>query len=188
MPENVQEIINRIKEGDQAAFRELVEAYRQSAFSLAFRIVCDEEEARDVVQESFIKIWIKIGTYDPSQKFTTWMYRIITNNAIDKVRQLKRRRLVSIEKVQGRIEKKNAGSTGNDYENAEIARLITHLAEGLPEKQQLVFILRDIQGVDSGEVEKILDLSADSVKSNLYHARKAIREKLVRYDLYEGRL
>ncbi len=187
MPGNEQEIIKKIKEGDQVAFRELVEAYRQSAFSLAFRIVCDEEEARDVVQESFIKIWIKIGTYDPSQKFTTWMYRIITNSAIDKVRQLQRRRLVSIEKVQGRIEKKNADSSSNADDNAEIARLIRHLAEGLPEKQQLVFILRDIQGVESDEVEKILDLSAESVKSNLYHARKAIREKLIRAHLYEGR-
>ena len=187
MPENVQEIIKRIKEGDQAAFRELVEAYRQSAFSLAFRIVCDEEEARDVVQESFIKIWIKIGTYDISQKFQTWMYRIITNSAIDKVRQMKRRRLVSIEKVQDRIENKDAGSFGNEDDNADIARLIRHLADGLPEKQQLVFILRDIEGVESDEVGKILDLSADSVKSNLYHARKTIREKLVRANLYEGR-
>jgi RNA polymerase sigma-70 factor (ECF subfamily) len=175
-----QEIIDRIKKGDQAAFRRIVEDYRQQAFSMAFRILCNEEEARDIVQESFVKIWQKIGTYDMTQKFSTWMYKIVANGAIDRLRQIKKHKQVNLEKVIMKIDYQNLELTQIEDDNKETAQLISLLAEGLPEKQQMVFILRDLQGVDSAEVRQILNLSETSVKSNLYHARKAIKEKLLK--------
>jgi RNA polymerase sigma-70 factor (ECF subfamily) len=177
---NLQEIIERVKKGDQAAFRRIVEEYRQQAFSMAFRITCDEEEARDVVQDSFIKIWQKIETYDMSQKFSTWLCRIVANSAIDRMRQIKRQNLVNLEQAIGRIDHLNVDNTQKEDDNKETARLIRWLAEGLPEKQQLVFIMRDLEGIDSPEVMKILNMSETSVKSNLYHARITIREKLLK--------
>jgi RNA polymerase sigma-70 factor (ECF subfamily) len=176
---DLQDIIKRIKKGDQAAFRSIVEEYRQQAFSMAFRIVCNEEEARDVVQESFIKIWLKIETYDMTQQFSTWLYKIVANSAIDRMRQIKRHNLVNIEKVISKIDHLNLDITQMEDDNMETARLIRWIAEGLPEKQQMVFILRDLQGIDSPEVQQILNLSETTVKSNLYHARRAIREKLL---------
>jgi RNA polymerase sigma-70 factor, ECF subfamily len=177
---DLDKIIERIKEGDQAAFRKLVEEYRQQAFSMAFRIVCDEEEARDIVQESFIKIWQKIGTYNMSMKFSTWLYRIVANSAIDRMRQIKRHNHVGLENVIGQIDYMNLDNDQTEFDNKETASLIRWLAEGLPEKQQLVFILRDLEGIDSPEVRKILNMSENSVKSNLYHARLAIREKMLK--------
>jgi len=177
---DLQEIIERIKKGDQAAFRSIVEEYRQQAFSMAFRITCDEEDARDVVQDSFIKIWQKIETYDMTQKFSTWLYKIVANSAIDRMRQIKRHNLVKIENVMSTIDHINLDITQKEDDNKETARLIMWLAEGLPEKQKIVFILRDLQGVDSSEVQQILNMSETSVKSNLYHARIAIREKLLK--------
>ena len=177
---DLQEIIIRIKKGDQAAFRKIVEEFRQQAFSMAFRILCNEEESRDVVQESFIKVWQKIGTYDMSQKFSTWLYKIVANSAIDRMRLIKRQNLVNIEKVIGKIDFQNLDSFQTEVDNNETAQLIMWIAEGLPEKQKIIFILRDLQGVDSSEVQQILKLSETSVKSNLYHARRAIREKLLK--------
>ena len=177
---DLQEIIERVKKGDQAAFRKIVEEYRQQAFSMAFRILCDEEEARDVVQDSFIKIWQKIGTYDMTQKFSTWLYKIVANSAIDRMRQIKRHNLVNLDKVISQIDHLNFDDTQTEGDNKETARLIRWLAEGLPEKQMLVFILRDLEGIDSPEVRKILNMSETSVKSNLYHARIVIREKLLK--------
>lgn len=177
---DLQEIIERVKKGDQAAFRRIVEEYRQQAFSLAFRIMCDEEEARDVVQESFIKVWQKIETYNMTQKFSTWLYKIVANSAIDRLRQIKRHNLINLDKVISKIEYLNLDNMQMEIDNKETAQLIRWIAEGLPEKQQMVFILRDLQGVDSSEVRQILNLSENSVKSNLYHARKAIREKLLK--------
>jgi len=177
---DLQKIIERIKKGDQAAFRIIVDEYRQQAFSMAFRILCDEEEARDIVQLSFIKIWQMIGTYDITQKFSTWMYKIVTNSAIDRLRQIKRHTMVRLDKVITKIESQNLDSMQMEADNKETARLISWIAEGLPEKQKMVFILRDVQGIGSSEVQQILNLSETSVKSNLYHARRAIREKLIK--------
>ncbi len=174
------EIIERVKNGDQAAFRLIVEEYQQMAFSMAFRIVCDEEEARDVVQDSFIKTWQKIDTYDMNQKFSSWLNKIVANTAIDRMRQIKRHNMISIEKVITQIDLPDPDNAQMKSDNEETARLISWMAEGLPEKQQLVFILRDLQGADSTEVQQILGMSESSVKSNLYHARRAIREKLLK--------
>ena len=177
---DLQEIIERVKKGDQAAFRTIVEEYRQQAFSMAFRILCNEEEARDVVQESFIKIWQKIESFNMNEKFSTWLNKIVANSAIDRMRQIKRQNLVSIEKVIGKIDLQNLDSMQTEVDNKETAKLIGWISEGLPEKQKMVFILRDLQGIDSPEVQQILNLSETSVKSNLYHARKTIREKLLK--------
>jgi RNA polymerase sigma-70 factor, ECF subfamily len=177
---NLEEIIEKVKKGDQDAFRKLVEEYRQQAFSMAFRIICDEEEARDIVQDSFIKIWQKMETYDRTQKFSTWLYKIVANTAIDRLRQINRHKQVKLEEVISTLDRLNLEITQKEVDNEETARLITWLAEGLPEKQKMVFILRDLQGMDSPEVQQILNLSETSVKSNLYYARITIREKLLR--------
>jgi RNA polymerase sigma-70 factor (ECF subfamily) len=177
---DLEKIIEQVKNGDQAAFRKIVEEYRQLAFSLAFRIMCDEEEARDVVQESLIKAWQKIETYDIKRKFSSWLGRIVVNTAIDRMRQIKKHNLVSIDRVVALIERLDEGTDQARFENEDLGRMINWIAQGLPEKQKMVFILRDVQGSDSPEVQQILDMSETSVKSNLYHARMAIREKLIK--------
>ena len=181
------EIILKVKKGDQSAFRKLVELHQQYAFNLAFRIICNEEEAKDIVQESFIKIWQKINDYNPKLKFATWMYRIVTNSAIDRLRVIKRNIIVDLENVSGRIDQIMEENPETNLNNKELGTMINFIAEELPEKQRLVFILRDIQGFDSFEVKNILSLPETSVKSNLYHARKTIREKLMKIMVYERR-
>lgn len=172
------EQMKRIKTGDQQAFRTLVEQHQQYAFSLAFRILCNEDEAKDAVQESFIKIWKHIDAYKPDMKFTTWIYKIVTNSAIDRLRSHKRINTVPIDimgESLGRIQNHNPEEQAD---NEDLARLIRAIAQKLPITQRLIFILRDIHGFPSEEVECILDLPENSVKSNLYHARKAVREKI----------
>ena len=173
-----EEIIIRIKKGDKNAFRQVVDEYNRQAFSLAFRLLCDEEEARDIVQDSFIKAWQKIGTYDMSFKFSTWLFRIVANSAIDRLRQIKRHKQVKLEDVIRKIDKLSPDTTQSDLDNKETAQLIRWFADGLPEKQRKVFILRDLQGMEASEVQLIMDMSENSVKSNLYHARNEIRKKL----------
>lgn len=85
MQDDLSQVIGKIKNGDHAAFRWLVENYQKPAFSLAFRIICNEDDARDSVQESFIKIWKKIDPYRDGSSFITWMFKIVSNGAIDKL-------------------------------------------------------------------------------------------------------
>ena len=181
-------IIQRIKKGDQLAFKQLVNLHQTYAFKLAFRIVCNEEDARDVVQESFIKIWRNIKSYQSSIKFTTWMYKIVTNTAIDQYRKNTKNKTISIDEAGNSITKVDNNSTNKNLDNIELARLIRQLAEGLPEKQRMVFVLRDIQGFGSIEVQEILEMSETVVKSNLYHARKTVKVKLNKLMAYERRL
>lgn len=178
MPEALKKIIQKAQRGDGPSFAFLVEEYQQYAFSLAFRILCDEEEAKDTVQESFIKIWKKLGEFESSKKFTTWMYTIVTNCAIDRLRVIKRRKLVKMEEVAGEIALLAHDQVNRQMDNREIGQLIQFLAEALPEKQKLVFVLRDLQGLDSKETQDILNETEVFVKSNLYLARKTIKEKL----------
>jgi len=180
-------IVDQAKLGDQKAFRYLVEQYQEYAYILSFRILCNEEEARDTVQESFIKIWKNIKKYDPKIKFTTWMYTIVTHTAIDKFRSLKRYTMVNIDDVAEHLEKIEDVGPGHKIDNEEIGMIIKLMAEDLPEKQRLIFVLRDIQGLESDEVEKIMKSSKTSVKTNLYHARRAIREKLNKVLAFERR-
>jgi len=182
-----QDIIEQIKKGNQSAFRSLVEEYQQYAFTLAFRILCDEPEARDVVQESFIKIWQKIRSYDGKAKFTTWMYRIVTNTSIDKLRSMKRNRHINIDELTVQAESLIQADFSGQFENEELAEMITYFSEGLPEKQRLVFVMRDLQGMLSSEVQEILEMSESAIKSNLYHARREIRTRLSEIICYERR-
>jgi len=178
-------IINKARKGDKEAFGSIVLKHQRYAFRLAFRIVCNEDDARDIVQDSFIKIWRNMKLYNPKIKFTTWMYKIVTNTAIDHVRANKKNDMVNIDDFFDRHEQVNAITPETILNNKETGQLISIFADSLSEKQRLVFVLRDLQGMKSSEVEEILDLPETSVKSNLYHARKAIGERLHEILSYE---
>ena len=178
-PEYLQEIIKGIRNGDQRAFRKLVEMYQQPAYRLAFRILGNEEEARDSVQESFLKIWQKIDSFDPSREFIPWMYRVLVNTSTDRLRTLKRHTMISIDRVSQSLETLLQNDSDVPTDNHDLAIMIKGIADMLPEKQRLIFILRDIEGMSSGEVELITEMNETSVKSNLYHARKKVRERLL---------
>lgn len=187
MPDKLQIIIEKARNGNKEAFGILVEQHQQYAFTLAFRVVCNEDDARDVVQDSFVKMWKNMKLYNPKNKFTTWMYSIVTNTAIDMLRSIRKMELVNIDDFNEKLTQVSADSPETKLNNKEMGQLIKWISDTLPEKQRLVFVLRDLQGMNSDEVGKVLELSATSIKSNLYFARKVIKEKLQKIFNYEGR-
>jgi len=188
MQQDIINIIEEVKSGNKMAFKYLVEKHQQYAFNVAFRVVCNEEDAKDVVQESFIKVWKNINSFDVKLKFTTWMYKIVINSAIDKLRSSRRPNMIDIDKVSENLCHLEKDGPDVQLENQELGNMITLISEGLPEKQKLVFVLRDIQGFDSVEVQKMLDMPETSVKSNLYNARQIVRKKLSKLLAYERRV
>lgn len=171
------EIIKKAKKGDKKSMGILVMNYQKQAFSLAFRIVGDDEDARDIVQDSFIKIWQNISKFDEKMKFSTWMYRIVTNMAIDYLRKVRKNKMVDVEKVESLIHK-----AGEDPEaklsNIETGNLIRVTCDSLSPKQRIVYALRELHDMGTEETAEILGMTIDSVKSNLYHARKYVRKKM----------
>ena len=182
----VDEIIRQCKEGDPRAFAHLVRSHQSYVFALAFRMLSDEDEASDIVQESFIRVWKNMHRYDPSQKFTTWLYVIVSRLCLDRIRSLGRFRKLFRREDDGNMSEWHQDPTDPEkmLTNHEIATIVTQLSRGLSPMQRLVFTLRDLQQCTIEEVSKITGLSAGSVKTNLSYARRKIRHRLVQhYDI-----
>ncbi len=176
--EEILELIDRCVEQDAAAFEKLVHHFQSFAFALAMRLVADENEAEEVIQESFVRVWKHIGRYDRKTKFTTWLYTIVTNLSLDRLRAIRRRRRLffsrdefpDVEDVGG------ADDIAEIHSNRELAAMINRLTADLPTKQRVVFTLRDLQDLSVEEVAHIATMSVASVKTNLHYARKRIRK------------
>jgi RNA polymerase sigma-70 factor, ECF subfamily len=181
----LEELIAEAKNGDVHAFRKIVNGYQSYAYAIAFRFLCDEDDAEDIVQESFIRIWNHLQNFDSRMKFTTWMYKIVVNLCYDKAKSNKRRMSL--------FARLNDNSSQDDYiESANIEReltdketiaLIKQIADGLSEKQRMIFLLRDIQDLTIEEVAVITGMSDSAIKTNLFFARQNIKKKLARLEV-----
>jgi RNA polymerase sigma-70 factor (ECF subfamily) len=178
-----EDVVSRSQCRDLAAFEQLVRKYQPYAFSLAMKFLCDEAEASDVVQDSFLRVWKNIDRYDPNQKFSTWLYKIVANLCVDRFRALKRTRSLFLSRerdpMMEDLPDERNWETLRSHE--ELADIIRTLSNRLSRTQKLVFTLRDLQDLTVGEVVEITDLSIGSVKTNLHYARKSIRDALVRH-------
>jgi RNA polymerase sigma-70 factor (ECF subfamily) len=171
-------IITRCQAGDKDAFRSLVETCQGMVFSVALKMLADEEEAKDIVQETFLRVWQGIGRYDPQKPFATWLYTIATRLCLDRLKAAKLLcPLPDDERVLQRFA--SDADSHRTLENTEWMAIVRLLAEGLSEKQRLVFTLCQLEGLTSEEAEQITGLDARQVKSNLYVARQTIRKRLI---------
>lgn len=174
MTEMESNILQRCRNGDKTAFRWVVQTYQRMLFSLALKMLADEEEAKDVVQESFIRVWQNISDYDPQRSFSTWLYTIASRLCLDRLRKLKP--MPQDETVLARFASDT--DTEGALENSEWMSIVRMLASELSEKQRLVFTLCQLEGLSSAEVGQIMEMDAGKVKSNLYVARQTIRKRL----------
>ena len=169
-------IIDLCKQSNTDAFKYIVSEYQQLIYTLAFRILCNETDAEDATQETFIKIWQNIKQYKQHCKFSTWIYKITTHVCYDKLRS---KQNIKNEELTGY----DAFTEENQEEllhNKELKKLIIKLSSGLSPKQRLIFILSDIEDLKPEEIIVITGMSAAKIKSNLYLARKHIKSKIIK--------
>lgn len=176
------DIIKSCIRKDEAAFRVLVERYRDFAFSVAFRIMNDVEESKDIVQESFITVWKKISGFDINRNFSNWFYRIVVNKCYDSLRKKKRASMLPLDELNLRI--KELFSDNNpekELNNKEIGDAIRLLTMKLSPKQKIVFVLSELEGYSQDEISEITGMMKASIKSNLNHARRNIGQMIEKY-------
>ncbi|MBN2411188.1 sigma-70 family RNA polymerase sigma factor [candidate division KSB1 bacterium] len=165
------------KRGDLGAFRVLVDSHQTFVYRVAYRLLSNKEDTEDAVQECFIRVWKNLSRFDLNKKFTTWLYRIITNLCYDRLRAVQRKEnKFGFNKDLAQMEDRINPDT--QFHKKDMMELITKLADHLPPKQKIVFVLRDLEDRDIKTVAAILKMTHKSVKSNLYYARKYLRTKL----------
>lgn len=184
------ELLERLGKDDEMALAELVARKSQALIQTVSRILGDFEEARDVVQVAFLKLWESRGKYDPRWSPNTWIYRIATNLAIDHWRS-RRSRDEAREPVRFhlvRAAEQADTSALAELKGAEVERIFQEMALELTEKQRLIFVLREIEGLPSHEVAAIAGCEESTVRNHLFNARKILRQRLVaRYPEYAPR-
>ena len=173
-------ILLRCRKGDKKAFRAVVEQHEGMVFSLALKLLCDEDEAMDAAQETFIRVWLNMNDYQEERTlFSTWVYSIASHVCLDRLKH-KRRQVPLPEDEQVFTTYLTDRSSSRQLENKEWISIVRILAEGLSEKQRLVFTLSHLEGLDSAEIEQVTGLNDRQIKSNLYVARLHIRQQLKR--------
>ena len=182
-------LIEATKSGDEAAFAEIMDRYRNPITNYLYRFLNDYEEAVDLAQETFVRVYFAIDRYHTQFAFSTYIYRIATNLAISEIRRRKRRRLLSLTglfqseadeavEFQPPDQKPLADTVMVDEERDQtIARAIA----ALPEKYRVPIILRDIEGRSYDEVADIMGLGLGTTKSRISRARALLKEKLQHY-------
>ena len=169
-------IITRSQAGDKDAFRSLVETCQVMVFSVALKMLADEEEAKDVVQETFLRVWLNISKFDARRSFTTWLYAIASRLCLDHLKS--RTHVIAMPEDESVLRRYASADGQRELENREWVAIVRLLAEGLSPKQRLVFTLSQLEGLSSQEVEEATGMTAKQVKNNLYVARQNIRERL----------
>jgi RNA polymerase sigma-70 factor (ECF subfamily) len=175
-------LIEQCRGGNFNNFRKLVEATSPYAYSVAFRMLGNEDEAKDIVQDTMVTTWQKLGKIKSAEVYKTWLYRIVVNKCYDQMRKRKRNpEFAADEKTWVLLSNSVTQAPGVTLENEELSGIINVLTEKLSSKQKAVFVLCDLEGMTNDEVSEITGINKSSVKANLYHARKSISEKLEKY-------
>jgi RNA polymerase sigma-70 factor (ECF subfamily) len=181
------DLLMSIREGDESALNELIGRKTKPLIQLVQRILGDLEEARDVVQVTFFKIWENRAKFDERWSPNTWIYRIASNLAIDHLRS-RRSRERSNEPVRQHLRRVADLSAGHDLDrlqHGEVSAIFRELATGLSEKQRMVFFLREMEGMSSPEVAQIVGCRESTIRNHLFNARKYLRKELLkRYPEY----
>lgn len=176
-------LIKKAQDGDSDAFRELIDKYSPRIYSIAYQTSGNSEDARDIAQEVFLRLYRKLGTFEHTSRFTTWMYRMTVNLSIDHMRRNPgRRKNVSMDEFEHTLEIPDSGGLPDAYaEHNELKGVISRLAGDLTPKQQKVFVLRDLQDFSTAEIADILKCSVITVRVHLANARRNIKKALTKY-------
>jgi RNA polymerase sigma-70 factor, ECF subfamily len=181
-------LVARAKEGDTAAFEQLVRQYERQIFRVAQHITQNREDAEDITQDAFLKAYEKLDQFQGNSKFSTWLVRIAVNESLMRLRKRKTSKTVSMDEdvqtEEGSIPRDFAEWRPNpeqEYNQAELADILRKTIQGLPPGFRSVFTLRDVENLSTEETAEALGLSVPAVKSRLLRARLQLRERLSRY-------
>jgi RNA polymerase sigma-70 factor, ECF subfamily len=176
--------IKQVLKGDQDAFAEVIELYKDKVFQICFRMLGNRHEAEDIAQEAFIRAYVNIHTFNQKRKFSTWLYRIATNLCIDRIRKKKPDYYLDAEVTgtDGLTMYSQIAADGQlpeeEVEEMELQAEIQRQILKLPDKYRSVIVLKYIDELSLQEISEILDLPLGTVKTRIHRGREALRKQL----------
>jgi RNA polymerase sigma-70 factor (ECF subfamily) len=192
--EPVRELVEQAQAGSQTAFNELVRAFQRPMFNLAFRMVNNREDADELTQEIFVRMYRSIGKFRGNSAFATWLYAIAVNTCRSRLRRLRRIAHFEVVRLDEERERDDFGPShveavdpadppGKAMERREIGEQVRKIVAAMPDELKTVIVLRDMQGLAYEEIAAALGCSVGTVKSRLFRARLRAKEKLSREGL-----
>lgn len=188
-------LVERAKRGDVAAFEQLIAQYEKKVYNLAYRLTGNHEDASDVAQEAFIRVYNSLPEFRGDSSFATWLYRIVNNVGMDELRKRKRQRVTSLDDTvtveDGEMTRQladHADGPEQALERVETQRAVQESISALDEEYRMVVVMCDLQGYSYNEIAETLGINLGTVKSRLHRARQALKEKFGSLELLAPRL
>jgi RNA polymerase sigma-70 factor (ECF subfamily) len=185
-------LIGRAQAGDRVAFRKLVERHQRRAFSIALALVRDENDARELVQDAFLRVYKGLGSFQGGSSFFTWLYRIITNLSIDLIRK-PGRQIGELHEDRAELDgdqdidfpflsRVDGADPADVVRRREIAARLQKALDALPPYHRGVIVMREIEGLSYEEMAQAMGVSKGTIMSRLFHARQKLQKAL--HDCY----
>jgi RNA polymerase sigma-70 factor (ECF subfamily) len=168
------DLVNEFKNGNISAFDEIVRRYQKKVYGLARKILGNHEDADDVAQEVFIKLYYSLGDFKGESSLFTWIYRITVNECNNLLRKKKIKEFVQIDEIANLL--KFGQTPEQEFLDKERKNLIERAIEKLPPKQRMIFVMRFLEDLDYEEISKILNKPVGTLKANYFHAIKKIQK------------
>lgn len=179
------DLMLKVREGDIEAFELLVELHQSAVVGTVAKMLGGPNDAEDIAQQVFIRIWKSAKRYEPQAKFTTWMFTITRNLVFNETRRRKRKPTVSVEEREEEshrvVEDEHGISPDAEVLHVELEKAVDDAIAALPEKQRMAVVLRRYEEMPYEDIGKVLEMSVPAVKSLLFRARTQLKETLQKY-------
>ena len=183
-------LIEQLKQGDEAAFKTIVETWQNMVYNTAIGIVQNAEDAEDITQEVFVQVYQSISSFKGDSKFSTWLYRIAITKSLDHERRKKRKKRFAFvkslfgEESEVMVHPPDFNHPGVMLDKKEDAATLFNVINKLPENQRIAFTLHKLEGLSYQEVSEVMKTTVSSVESLMHRAKNNLRKKLE--DHYKG--
>ena len=189
------DLVDGLRQGDPAAYRELMRLYERRLFGFAFSMLRDHDASMDVVQDTFVRVFRKVHTFKGEAAFSTWLFPIARNLCIDHLRKMSLRRHPSLDQASGKdadgptlgeriADEHPSTAADRSAVSADIAQRIVKAVEALPPEQREVFLLRQTAKVPFKEIAKMTGVPENTVKSRMRYALERLQDALCEYEDY----
>ncbi len=181
-------LARKARDGDESAFDELVRLYHGKIYGLVYNMTSNKQDTEDLLQEIFTKAYTSLPKFKGNSSFYTWIYRIAINRSINFLKKRKKKQALSLDNVEGGIERDPAyvelssrESPVRDVGILELQERLNKALQTLSEKHRTVVVMHDIQGIPHNEIARTLGVSEGTLRSRLYYARQQLQTELAEF-------